>query len=115
MANDGIVDRAMEANGYTINQNGVTNQNGAARPIEAMASIASVYLELLALPKLILQRLSWSEKLPEFLVGKSSWNSGEFWRISNSGPFFDPIFPILVPVPIRKFVPTTFTTFLFAN
>ena len=45
MANDGIVDRAMEANGYTINQNGGTYRHGVARPIEDKASVARVYLE----------------------------------------------------------------------
>ncbi len=48
MADDGIVDRAMEANGYTINQNGGTYRHGVARPIEDKASAARVYLELLA-------------------------------------------------------------------
>lgn len=48
MANDGIVDRAMEANGYTINQNGGTYRNGATKPVEDKASVARVYLELLA-------------------------------------------------------------------
>ena len=64
MADDGIVDRAMETNGYTINQNGGTYRHGVARPIEDKASAARVYLELLALPKLIPQRLFLSEKLP---------------------------------------------------
>jgi hypothetical protein len=49
MADDGgIVDRAMEANGYTINQNGGTYWHGVARPIEDKVSVAWVYLELLA-------------------------------------------------------------------
>ena len=47
MANDGIVDRAMEANGYTINQNGGTYRNGATKPIEDNAHVARVYLGLL--------------------------------------------------------------------
>ena len=51
MADDGIVDRAMEANGYTINQNGGTYRHGVARPIEDKASVARVYLELLAAAK----------------------------------------------------------------
>jgi hypothetical protein len=51
MADDGIVDRAMEANGYTINQNGGTYRHGVARPIEDKSSIARVYLELLAAAK----------------------------------------------------------------
>jgi hypothetical protein len=48
MANDGIVDRAMEANGYTINQNGGTYRHGVSKPVEDKASVARVYLELLA-------------------------------------------------------------------
>ncbi len=45
---DDIDDLAMDANGYTINQNCGTYRKGVARPIEDKASVARVYLELLA-------------------------------------------------------------------
>ena len=48
MVDDGVIDHAMVANGYTINQNGGTYRNGVARPIEDKARVAGVYLELLA-------------------------------------------------------------------
>jgi hypothetical protein len=42
------------------------------------------------------------------LVVNSERDSGEFRRISNSGPFFDPFLPSLVPVPIGLVVPPNF-------
>jgi hypothetical protein len=45
------------------------------------------------------------ENVPEEplrLVGKSDRNSGNSGGIPNSGPIFEPIFPIWFPIPIRK-------------
>ena len=47
------------------------------------------------------------------MVGKSGQNSVEFRRISDSGPIFDPIFPIPIPLPNGKGIPATnFSKFL---
>ena len=48
MADEGVIDCSMVANGYTINQNGGTYQNGVARPIEDKVRVTGVYLEMLA-------------------------------------------------------------------
>ena len=46
MADDGVVERAMVANGYTINQHGGAYCQGVARPLEDKARVALVYLRL---------------------------------------------------------------------
>ncbi len=56
-------------------------------------------------------RLQKKTTLTSGLVGKSDRNSGNSGGIPNSGPFFEPIFPIWFPIPIRKWVPAMFLIF----
>ena len=46
MADDGVVERAMVANGYTINKHGGAYRQGVARPLEDKVRVALVYLRL---------------------------------------------------------------------
>jgi hypothetical protein len=47
MSDNGTIEVAMVANGYSYNQNGGAYRNGVARPLEDKARVAGVYLEML--------------------------------------------------------------------
>ncbi len=46
MADNGVVERAMIANGCSINRNGGAYHHGVTRPLEDKARVAGVYLSL---------------------------------------------------------------------
>ncbi len=60
MADDGVVEWAMIANGYTINQNGGAFRHGVARPLEDKARVAGVYLTMKEEnPNVSVREVSW--------------------------------------------------------
>ena len=91
MVDDGVIDRAMVANGYTINQNGGTHRNGVARPIEDKSRVTGVYLELLAAAKADPTKVVTVQEVA--CVGKCSRGfAKKCMRERDSGELADPKF-----------------------
>jgi hypothetical protein len=87
MADDGVVERAMVANGYTINQHGGAYRQGVAWPLKDKARVALVYLCLKEANPDAEVSIREVERL-----GKCSWHFAKKVadEIENDGHLVDP-------------------------